>query len=277
MSTQHRTADADSLRWELTAKRYRHGRFMDPLLAEQFRRVHRDLVRRWSPESHRGRVLKTDVFAEATCPPRAFSWDLCPAERLVSVEISTSLTTTAHENAVALGHGAAGYVAGDARVLPFANDAFDLIVSDSTLDHFGTTGEILTSLKEMARVLRPGGTLVITLDNPANLLEPLFRLWLRAGHAPYFIGRTLSHRKLGRALRECGLDVTDATAILHQPRYFAKAGLRLLRRTGGRRHDRLIRWSLATTERLERWPTRFQTGLFVAVRAVKPAPRTPVA
>jgi len=277
MSTQHHSDDADSARWELTAKRYRGGKFMDPLLAEQFRRVHRDLVRRWSPGPHVGRVLKTDVFAEATCPPRAFSWDLCPAERLVSVEISTSLTATAHENAVALGHGAAGYVAGDARVLPFSNDAFDLIVSDSTLDHFGTTGEILTSLRELARVLRPGGTLVITLDNPGNLLEPLFRLWLRAGHTPYFIGRTLSHRKLGRALRECGLEVTDSTAIVHQPRYFAKAGLRLLRGTGGRRCDRPVRWSLAALERLEQWPTRFLTGLFVAVRAVKPLPETPAA
>ncbi len=275
MSTQQRPADADARRWELTAQRYRGGRFMDPLLAEQFRRVHRELVQRWWQGSPSARVLKTDAFAEATCPPRAFSWDLCPAERLVCAEISPGLAATAHGNAVTLGHGAAGYVAGDVRVLPFAEASFDLVVSDSTLDHFESVGDIGVSLRELARVLKPGGTLVITLDNPSNLGEPPFRLWLRLGRAPYFIGRTLSRGRLCRALRESGLEVTASTAILHNPRFFAKAGLRLLRKTGTRRLDGIMRRGLRAVDGMERWPSRCLTGQFVAARAVKPASRTP--
>jgi len=275
MSMQQRPADADSLRWELTAKRYRSGRFMDPLLAERFRRAHRDLVQRWAPGIPPGRVLKTDVFAEATCPPRAFSWDLCPEKQLVSVEISSGLTVAARKNAVTLGHGAAAYVTGDVRALPFADESFDLIVSDSTLDHFETSEEIHTSLRELARVLRSGGTLIITLDNPANVTQPLFRLWRLLGRSPYFIGRTLDHGRLERALGSCGLEVTATTATLHNPRFFTKGALRLLRATRTARLDGLARRCLNGIDRLERLPTRYLTGLFIAARAVKPVSRAP--
>ncbi len=274
MSTTQRPADADARRWELTAQRYSSGRYMDPLLAEQFRRVHRDLVQRWWQGPPSARVLKTDAFAAATCPARAFSWDVCPAERLVCAEISPGLASAAHQNAVAHGHGDASYVTGDVRGLPFADEAFDLVVSDSTLDHFETTGEIHVSLRELARVLKPGGTLIITLDNPSNLGEPPFRLWLWLGRGPYFIGRTLSRRRLCDALRECGLEVTANTAILHNPRFFAKAAMRLLRATGTSRLDRMARRGLRAMDSMEQWPTRYLTGQFVAARAIKPASRT---
>ena len=36
--------------------------------------------------------------------------------------------------------------------------SFDVVVSNSTLDHFATRGEILVALAELHRVLRPGET-----------------------------------------------------------------------------------------------------------------------
>jgi ubiquinone/menaquinone biosynthesis C-methylase UbiE len=55
----------------------------------------------------------------------------------------------------------------DTRRLPFPRDIFDLIVSNSTLDHFSTGEEIAAAIGEIVRVLKPMGHLVITLDNPA--------------------------------------------------------------------------------------------------------------
>ena len=215
------------------------------------------------------RVLKTDVFGEATCPPRAFSWDIGQPENLVGLDISFDLTRTAHENAVQLGYGAASYVASDARALPFADGSFDVVVSDSTLDHFNETGDITVGIRELVRVLRPGGVLIITLDNPQNLSEPLFRFWLSIGRGPYFIGKTLSSRRLRRVMRSEGLEVTHTTAILHNPRFFAKAGMRLLRRLRPPHYERVARGILKAHDSMEHLPTRLLTAQFVAARGVK--------
>ena len=64
-------------------------------------------------------------------------------------------------------------LAADVRRLPFADGDFDTVVSNSTLDHFKTSAELADSIKELSRVLRPGGELYLTLDNPSNPLIAL--------------------------------------------------------------------------------------------------------
>ncbi len=56
----------------------------------------------------------------------------------------------------------------DLRAMNFQDGAFDLIVSTSTLDHFPRRAEFLRALEELVRVLRPGGRMVLVLDNPLN-------------------------------------------------------------------------------------------------------------
>jgi SAM-dependent methyltransferase len=45
----------------------------------------------------------------------------------------------------------------DARRLEHAAESFDAVVSLSSLEHFGTSGEIASAAREIARVLKPGG------------------------------------------------------------------------------------------------------------------------
>jgi ubiquinone/menaquinone biosynthesis C-methylase UbiE len=47
--------------------------------------------------------------------------------------------------------------AADIRRLPFADSSFDTIVSLSTADHFADPADIVRSIEELQRVLRPGG------------------------------------------------------------------------------------------------------------------------
>jgi SAM-dependent methyltransferase len=264
--------DTDARRWELTSRKYVGGKYMDPLLAEQFRRVHLDLIRRWAPQVQQLRVLKTDVFAEATCPPRAFSWDIGGDGRLASFDIAAGLVARARLNANSLGYEHTAYAVADARALPFADNSFDLIVSDSTLDHFPVETDIRRAIAELARVLQPGGTLVLTMDNSGNLTEPLFRLWIALRRPPYFIGKSYGRRQLKRALQQAGLEVTATSAIIHNPRFFTKAGLRMLRLLRPPGFERAARGCLRTLDSLERPPTRYLTGQFVAARTVKPRP-----
>jgi ubiquinone/menaquinone biosynthesis C-methylase UbiE len=49
----------------------------------------------------------------------------------------------------------------DARTLPFANQSFDVVVSALMLHHAGGSGDRDQVVREMVRVLKPGGTLLL--------------------------------------------------------------------------------------------------------------------
>ncbi|MEW5984325.1 MAG: class I SAM-dependent methyltransferase [Acidobacteriota bacterium] len=53
-------------------------------------------------------------------------------------------------------------IAGDACRLPFSREAFDIVVSSECIEH---TQDPLLAVREMCRVLRIGGTLVLTVPN----------------------------------------------------------------------------------------------------------------
>ncbi len=52
----------------------------------------------------------------------------------------------------------------DACSIDFASNSFDILFSFSSLEHFGTTQNILESMKHSYRVLKKGGIYVIALD-----------------------------------------------------------------------------------------------------------------
>ena len=235
-------------------------------------RVNSALVDRWLPHGT-GTTLKTDLWDEA------MGEGLYPAiaarsAHVVGVDVSRSIVTAAEER----------YPALDARVahvhaLPFEDGSIDAVVSNSTLDHFDEAAEIDRSVVELARVLRPGGTLLLTLDNPSNPLvalakalprHALNRTWLRwadasarIGLLPYHVGATYGRSRLRTVVEQAGFAVEETTAIVHAPRPIAvMIGQRL---EGGGRFLRV----LAALERLEQTPTRFVTGHFVAIRATR--------
>jgi ubiquinone/menaquinone biosynthesis C-methylase UbiE len=77
--------------------------------------------------------------------------------RVVGVDISVKNISQCREFACARGIEAA-FVAGDAERLPFAAAAFDLIVANDSLEHFGHPER---ALAELARALKPGGSIVL--------------------------------------------------------------------------------------------------------------------
>jgi SAM-dependent methyltransferase/uncharacterized protein YbaR (Trm112 family) len=58
----------------------------------------------------------------------------------------------------------AHFIVGDARILPFRDDAFDVAFSYSVLQHFSKENARL-ALAEIARVTRPGGTSLVQVAN----------------------------------------------------------------------------------------------------------------
>ena len=221
------------------------------------------------PPTPRERILKTDLFDEALAA------GLQPllsarARKVVGMDLSVATVRSARTRSAQVKG-----VAADVRNLPFASSAFDSIVSISTLDHFAAAADILSSLRELHRVLRPGGQLLLTLDNLANPVVALRNaLPFRPLHAlsilPYQIGATLGPRRLRRAVADAGFEVLDVAAILHCPRVLAVAGARIVERYGTLRVKRRYAALLLACERVAAWRTRFLTGYFVAVVARRP-------
>jgi SAM-dependent methyltransferase len=236
-------------------------------------RVHSDAVNAqlllaWLPTRRFGRVLKTDLFDEVAGEGLVVKLrERC--DEIIGVDIS-SITVRASMAA----NPDLAAASADVRHLPFADESFDVVVSNSTLDHFDTVGEITEALGELHRVLRAGGTLLLTLDNPLNPIVALrnampIRWQRRSGLVPYFVGVTLGPWKLERTLREIGFDITDRTALLHCPRVVAvRTAARLQTKAGdvarARFLRRLMRWEV-----LAQLPTRYFTGHFSAVLAVR--------
>ena len=214
------------------------------------------------------RLLKTDLFDEA------FGEGLYPllasrAKEVIGLDLAAQALSAAGAR-----HPRLRAVNGDVRRLPFASDHFDIVVSNSTLDHFTDLDDIARSIRELHRVLKNGGYLLITLDNPANPLIGLrnslpFSLWSRLGLVPYFVGATLGPRPLSRLLRETGFETVDVQTVLHCPRVLAVAVAGLLAKVGGTAAQRRYLRLLSAFERLAALPTRFVTGNFVAVKARK--------
>ena len=116
--------------------------------------------------------------------------------------------------------------------LPFADAAFDLVLSNDVLCHVGVGSDLL-AVREFARVLRPGGRLYLQL--------PAYE-WLRSHHdEAVYTGHRYTGGEVRRLLRRGGLRVrrlTYANGLL-LPAAAAWRVLNRVRRSGdaGERSD----------------------------------------
>ena len=154
---------------------------------------------------------------------------------------------------------------------PFAEGAFDVIVSNSTLDHFGSLAEVLGSLRGLRRSPADGELAALDdlLDSVVALRNSLpFALLHRLGLVPLGWGRHVGRAgcagccgKRARGARPLRRDALPAGA-----RGRAGSPVRESRGLAVRQH---VLGSWDTFEILARSATRSLAGYFIAVRAVK--------
>ncbi len=213
------------------------------------------------------RILKTDLFEEA------FGEDSLLESLSAGAGLAGGLDAafSTAKNA-ALRHGRKiRPIVSDVRHLGLRDRSVDLVLSTSTLDHFDGREDFLLALAELARVLKPGGMLFVTLDNPWNPLYHPLR-WLSSwGIGPFTLGYTVSATQLERDLAAIGMMPEEREWLLHNPQGVSTLiflGVRkILQR---RKADAMIRLLLNMFEWLQRLPTKRITACFVAVAARKP-------
>ncbi len=264
VKTEPRAASARE--WERVGTRESPSWYLDPLVAEQRRRIHQELVWQWTRGLAIQRVLKTDSFEEAHGDD-CILFDLFPRACSLGMDLSLS---TARRAQLRSPNERVRFLVSDVVNLAIRPGSIDAIVSTSTLDHLDSRGELERAIGQLADVLRPGGVLVITLDNPWNPAYAVLRLASHRGWLPFRLGYTASLSRLTRCLQDAGLEVTATGALIHNPRIVSTAFFRALRLLLGRRADVPIRALLAAFAALGRLPTRHFTACFMAACARKP-------
>jgi SAM-dependent methyltransferase len=230
--------------------------------------VNQALLTRWLMNGQMENLLKTDLFDEAVSDGLSSLLNV-RSKRVFYIDASLEVHRRAKHR-----HPNLQTVGTDVRCLPFADGTFDGIVSNSTLDHFKSLDDLVISLQELYRVLKPGKEMILTLDNLANPVILLrnslpFRLLYYMKIVPYYVGVTLGTHHLQRLLKEIGFKVLEVDAIMHCPRVLAVAIARWLERHTSPKSQRYFLRFLMAFEGLSCLPTRFLTGHFIAVRAMR--------
>jgi SAM-dependent methyltransferase len=114
---------------------------------------------------------------------------------------------------------------GDATRLPFPDGSFDRIIAAEVLEHIPDDG---AAIRELARVLRPGGTMAVTV--PAWLAERICWALSDEYHAPFVDGghvRIYRASELRAKLRGVGLEPRDAHHAhgIHAPYWWLRCAV----------------------------------------------------
>ena len=135
-------------------------------------------------------------------------------------------------------------VLGDALSLPFADGAFDKVVASEVLEHVVDDG---AAMAELVRVLRPGGTLAVTVPRwfPEKvcwaLAEEYHAPSVPDGHVRIYRRSSLAWLVTSAGLRPLGSHHAHA---LHSPYWWLKCALGL---------DRPERWPVRAYHRVLVW------------------------
>jgi ubiquinone/menaquinone biosynthesis C-methylase UbiE len=118
--------------------------------------THRDLVQRFVaavPADAGARVL------DVACGPGIITAALAPVVReVVALDVTPEMLAKARQRCAEAGLTNVSFREASATALPFPDASFDTVVTRLSIHHFEAPGG---PVAEMARVLKPGGTLVV--------------------------------------------------------------------------------------------------------------------
>ena len=137
-------------------------------------------------------------------------------ERVVGLDIADSILRTARLATKAVGLEVE-FVRGNLEALPLADAAFDLVLCAQAIEHVLDPPR---ALGELRRVLRPGGTLLLSTDNSAARVSKVLNaprtavvrlLGLRGRRLKvHFPHRSFGRAELEKLLRDAGFEAVRA-------------------------------------------------------------------
>jgi len=198
------------------------------------------------------------AFALAKCGANVVALDYASSE-----VAATRATFAAMADAGEIDeHRFVGGLQGDATRLPFADAAFDRVITSEVLEHIPAD---MSAIAEFVRVLKPGGTFAATV--PTWFPEKINWMLSDDYHAPAAVGghvRIYSATELKAKLRGAGLAITGShhAHALHSPYWWLKCAVGVQRDDSRvvNAYRRMLEWEITAQPR----------GLKLVERAASP-------
>jgi SAM-dependent methyltransferase len=155
---------------------------------------------------------------EIACGRGGFVRELSRAgAHVTGCDFSFAALRFGRERLPALGDGgSSALVQGDAQVLPFAGESFDIVVSCETIEHIP---DVKSALREMLRVARPGGKLFLTSPNYFNFMG-LYELYTHVRHRGRKDDQPFDRRQwfiqIRKNVRNAGWTIVRSDGTVHQ-------------------------------------------------------------
>lgn len=131
---------------------------------------------------------------------------------VMGVDLSTKSINEAKNKAVEEGLDNLEFAVMDAEELNFKNDAFDCIICSEVIEHLP---DPLKALKEINRVAKPQGQIVITTPNAWRVVP--WRMVLRYRAKKQLYDQPLSPMKLNKLIKDAGLRVIKRRGTYYVP------------------------------------------------------------
>lgn len=240
------------------------GHHLESNVAEYKKREHIKLLERWCGEIiNKSTVLKTDAYEEAFRIDSFMDWLVGKSKFVSCIDISKDIIMRAK-----VGVPASTLVNASTSRIPFNESTFDIVVSNSTLDHLHSE-EVVTSLEELSRIIRKGGLLVLTLDNAHNRPYRLgYFINRKVGRLPYHQERCYFKGEIIPLLTEAGFDVEEIRSIVHLPTPFNLIA-RIFSPLNKLLHDLPVKAGIAFFSIFGFGGRNIYTGWFLAMKCVK--------
>jgi ubiquinone/menaquinone biosynthesis C-methylase UbiE len=146
-----------------------------------------------------------------------------PASEIHALDLSPEMLAIGKRRAAKENLDRVAFVHGDAGALPCADDQFDLVMASYGLHELPTTVRI-AAIGEAARVLRPGGRLlVVDIDAPPQGSR-LFDAYMRAAEKPH--AREVEGEGLVDAIARAEFEIIDHRPAQTWPIPFQLIGAR---------------------------------------------------
>jgi len=229
---------------------------------------HIKLIKKWALTLKGKKILKTDLYEEAFGEDHFLFWLLKQNENTFGMDISYNIAKKAKLRSGEFNTTFKNCIVSDIRNCAFKDDSFDLIISNSTIDNLQSK-DVPSAFRELRRILKPSGILILTLDNIHN---PLYRLGytiekiLRTNR--HYQGSCYSLKTIKRLAQENKLKILDSTAIVHIPTPFNKLAL-FLSKFKTRETEKIIRLSVSLFSKLGNKRINLLTGWFIAAKLTK--------